>query len=648
MVTQANDTGIVDTTVKDLPILAVNVLMRLGYTVTKSSKQLNQILAMERLDEKVGMDWWHHEYRVVLQWRKTADARGVVVSVGVSEHKGGGSQKDCQKRCGCIILELQNDAKRAQEISLEHEPETSYGVARWGTEQELQQAGYFQQHADPKGFIIGRTKNGEYWQVPELLTYHHAIVCGRTGVGKSTGFFIPQLIERTGTNMIVTEATPGEERGELYRLTSGWRKMAGHAIFTFNPSDMSSDRINPIDAVKWAPQQRKAKVAERLADLVILNGQQEAGKLDPTWDRSEKLLLLPLILHAAATEPKYGHFGAIRWLLLSGITKLKQVIKSSPSEVAKMEFEGWLQLTGENFRFGVMSGLLTKLNPWITDQIVALTETTDIDMDILKHQLFTFYLAVPSRSHDSKLIGSLMVNFLLDHVLAIREQMVHPITILLDEFTNFGKIKGIETVLSDIRKAKVGLILGFQNYNQLEMVYSRKEAQVIIAQPGTQVYFKQKNYREAKELSDALGRTTVEDITVTDAGRVQEFVRGRAVATPDELINLNGHVIVFTPDTCPLKLPLTSPTAYNHATAYDPPKRQEHEISEFIARRGHEAGVHGQEPTKQNPEQRKTHPEEPYKTDRDSRSKQVPPGDDRPKKPDDDRPPDLSDTWRVQ
>jgi type IV secretory pathway TraG/TraD family ATPase VirD4 len=252
-----------------------------------------------------------------------------------------------------------------------------------------------------------------------------------------------------------------------------------------------------------------------------------------------------------------------------------------------MEFEGWRSLAGEtNFKYGVFSGLITKLNPWMTDQVVALTETTDVDLEALKHQLFTFYLAVPSRSKDSKLIGALMVNFLMDHILAIREGMKYPVAMLLDEFTNFGKISGIGAALSLIRKNNIGLVLGFQNYFKLEQVYSRHEAQVIMDMPATQVYFKQKNYREAKELSDALGRTTVEETTVTDSGRVHEMIQGRALATPDELINLNNEVIVFTPNTWPLKLPITSPTAYEAALAYPPPERAKHSISEYIRRRG--------------------------------------------------------------
>ena len=584
-----SDSGIVKATAKEFPVIAVNVLDRLGYKVSRSSQQLNQILAVEQVDEQVGRDWWRHEYRVVVRW-STASSGGVVVEIDLEERKESATEDDCQRRCDKLITELQKDAERATRMQATREKSTVHGAARWGTEQELKQQDYFQAKADPKRLIIGRTEDNKYIQVPEFSTHAHAIICGRTGVGKSRAFFIPNLIERLGTNMIVTEATPGFEDGELYKLTSGWRKLAGHTIYCFNPADMSSVRINPIDRVRLAPAHLKTARAEQLAELVIMNGESTEGRGEQTWNRSEKLLLIPLILHAAAGEPEQGHFGALRWLLLKGPDRLAKVLEQSPSRVAQMEFEGWMRLSGEtNFKYGVFSGLITKLNPWMTDQIVALTETTDIDLEALKNQLFTFYLAVPSRSKDSKLIGSLMVNFLLDHILEIRESMKHPITMLLDEFTNFGKISGIQDALSIIRKNKIGMVLAFQNYNQLELVYNRREAQIIIDMPATQVYFKQKNFKEAKELSEAIGRTTMEEATVTDNGRVQEIVSARHLITADELISLHNEVIVFTAETKPLRLAKTSNTAYEQALSYEPPERKKHEVSEFIINRGRTA-----------------------------------------------------------
>lgn len=657
MPTQIQDSGIVETTYKEFPVLAVNVLERLGYHVSRASKQLDQILATERLDEQVGRDMWRHEYRVVLRWRRTSDGNGVLVSVEMSEHKGGGSLSDCQKRCDKLLLELQRDSERVRETSSDKEQNTSCGAARWGTEQECRSAGYFVKQPDPKRLIIGKATSGDYLQVPEMLTYSHALVCGRTGVGKSRGFFIPQLIERIGTNMIVTEATPGFEDGELYKLTSGWRKLAGHQIYCFNPSDMGSHRINPIDRIRHAREELKSSRAESLADLIITNGQadQQRGE-SKTWSDSEKLLLTPLLLHAAASEPQHGHFGALRWLLLQGPDRLRKILDRSPSEVAQMEFEGWMRLSGEtNFKYGVFSGLITKLNPWMTDQMVALTETTDIDLDALKQQLFTFYIAVPSRSRDSKLIGSLLVNFLLDYILEIREQMKYPVAMLLDEFTNFGKISGIEDTLSIIRKNKIGLVLGFQNYFQLEKVYSRREAQIILDMPATQVYFKQKNFQEAKQLSDALGRMTIEETSVTDSGRVQEFIQGRALATPEELINLKNEVIIFTPDTWPLKLALTSPTAYEQALAYPAPEREAHPISDFIKTRGRPPqSQNTQRPPE--PSKKPKNKNGPKNDGRDDRQRGKPKPDkiekeqdDLKRKPrgDDDVPPDLGDVWQA-
>ncbi|MDZ4838292.1 MAG: type IV secretory system conjugative DNA transfer family protein [Candidatus Melainabacteria bacterium] len=609
---KANDSGIVETNAQDFPVLAVNVLDRLGYQVSRASKQLDQILAVERLDEQIGRDWWRHEYRVVVRWRRTA-RDDMLVAIEIEEKKGSGTQSDCQKRCDQILLELQKDARRASEAKEHKEPSTLYGAARWGTVDELKTAGYIQPKADSKRLIIGRTNDKQYIQVPELWTHAHALVCGRTGVGKSRGFFIPQLIERLGTSMVVTEATPGYETGELYKLTAGWRKLAGHKIYCFNASDLTSHRINPIDRVRRAPEEMKSQLAEKLADLIIMNGESSEAKHEQTWNRSEKLLLIPLILHAAAGPKEHGHFGALRWLLLTGPDRLAKVLKNSQSHVAQMEFEGWLRLSGEtDFRYGVFSGLITKLNPWMTDQMVTLTETTDIDLDALKDQLFTFYLAVPSRSRDSKLIGSLMVNFLLDHILETREQMKYPITMLLDEFTNFGKISGIGDTLSIIRKNKIGLILGFQNYFQLEQVYSRREAQIIIDMPATQVYFKQKTFSEARELSEAIGRTTVEEATVNDNGRVHEMIQGRALITPDELIGLKNEVIIFAPDTNPLKLPLTSPTAYDQALKYDPPERDKHKVSDFVRKRGRTQNRVEEEEPEEDPQPRK----KPWRNDK--------------------------------
>src|ERR1700722_2311977 len=101
MAVQIRDSGIVQTTAKDFPILAVNVLDRLGYHVSRASKQLDQVLASERLDEQIGQDWWRHEYRIVMRW--ASEGPSIKVAVDLEERKGGASEIECRNRLDLIL-----------------------------------------------------------------------------------------------------------------------------------------------------------------------------------------------------------------------------------------------------------------------------------------------------------------------------------------------------------------------------------------------------------------------------------------------------------------------------------------------------------------------------------------------------------------
>lgn len=584
MPAKGTDSGIVQIEPERFAELAVHALNRLNYQVVSSTKTFGRIIAKQDKSEQIGRDWWNYKWMLELDWGPVSD--GILVEVTIREETGSGTNHDCEKRCDELVRAIQEAAQRAAQVAQWIEKPTTHGAAKWATLDDLQTEGYLTDKVFPDRTLLAKLENDTYLSVPDRETYKHALVCGRTGVGKSSGFFIPNLIERVGANMLVTEAVPEEsEPAELYKLTAGWRQLAGHKIFSFNPADMTSTRINPIDTVRNASSRKTTSEAKKIAELII-GAHGDGQRADKTWDLSEKQLLYPLVLHAAASPPEQGHFGFIRSLLMQGVDNIGKLLESSPSALAVEEYWGWFNNTSENFRRGVVSGLVAKLTPWQTEEIMELTSTTDIDMETLENELFTIYISVPVRDPDSKIVTALVFNYLLDLLLKCRKKMKRPLALFLDEFTNFGYIPGIEDVLSIVRKMKVSLVLGFQNYAQLDSIYGQKKAGIIIDQPGTQMYFRQKNFRESKELSDALGRTTVEERTVTDMGKVHEHIYGRNLMTPDELITLPmDEVIIFTPNTGPLKIKKFAPGIYHQATSYPPPERTEHEISDFIKNR---------------------------------------------------------------
>ena len=579
--------GMVPVKPNDMAELVTSTLERLGYQNIRYAKLRAEFTAVDKSKELIDTDYWYHHYRLRLSWKPASE--GSLVTVQMEEKEGSGTDAECEQRVDEIILALQDDAEQAQEVSEWYEPTDIHGSAKWADEDDLLESKLITPVVDSKRLLLTPYSNQLYLQLPEHSTYQHAIVCGRTGVGKSTGFIIPNLIERTGISMIVTEATPGEnDQGELYSLTSGFRAKAGQHIYSFNPSDLSSTRINPIDLVRMTSEDKKSDAAEKLAALIITNAAGDSTRTDPTWDQSEKILLTSLILHAASIDENFGHLGFIRWILLSGIKEVLKMLKNSPSEQGQSEFRGWLNNTSENFRFGVISGLLTKLNPWLSDTVVTLTSATDLNLELLSRQRFTFYLSVPSTRKSMQTIGSLVLNFLLDFLLSA--ELKEPLGMMLDEFTNFGYIPGMAERLSLVRKRNIGMVLGFQNYMQLEKVYGYKNAEIILDQPSCQVYFRQKNMNEAIRLSRAIGKTTVEERRTQYDGRIHEQIVGRDLITADELTRLDKDtVIILTGNTHPIKAKKFIPGTHQEACKCPPPQRPTHSISETITMRNNVA-----------------------------------------------------------
>ncbi|MFN8656832.1 MAG: hypothetical protein U0105_10880 [Candidatus Obscuribacterales bacterium] len=90
----------------------------------------------------------------------------------------------------------------------------------------------------------------------------------------------------------------------------------------------------------------------------------------------------------------------------------------------------------------------------MTDQMVALTETTDISLEAMKRPaLHLLSGGAKSKSRDSKLIENLMVNFLLDHIMETEADEVPGRCSSMNSQTS-GKISGIGDTLSIIRKTR--------------------------------------------------------------------------------------------------------------------------------------------------------------------------------------------------
>ena len=552
--------------------IARTALARGGWRVDFINTELCELAANYDRNERIRGTNWRYSYHLVIRWE--AIEGGSFVEISVEESNYNWTVTKCSEKLKEIVNVMHEAASRYQRVRASEPQRTKYGSARWGTLEDIKKAGYWGglETVEPEGrLLVSPGEDGEMVLIDEDDTIKHAIVVGPTGSGKTSSIFIPNLVSRCNKSAIVTEARAGRDKPDLYWKTARYRAiMGGQTIYHFDPDDLTSHRINPLDAVQTYDD------ARTLAQLIIDNTTGKNNYGDDVWPKSEVNMLTTLIGHAASQDL---HLGYIRSLLREGPEGMEAIIKQSPVAQVRDDYRGFMNTSREGFRYGVIASLITRLGLWSSPRVVALTDRTEVNMDALAHERFTFYLSVPANKPHLKPVAALVFNFLLNHIQ--NSHFDDPPFLLLDEFTNFGMIPKINEKLSIIRHQKISFMLGFQDFAQLDNVYDRGVANDLRKQPRTRIFFRPADYEPAEAISKMAGKTTVFERNISSSGQIQEREMGRWLIEPSEVMNLpDDQVIVFTPSTPPLKLPAFSWKDFLQATEHPPIQKPEIVVSD--------------------------------------------------------------------
>ena len=626
----------------DIPIesiadVANTTLRRYGWDGIFVNDALHTITGNLNRNENVMGKMWHYRFRTVLRWLALQDfakvmaaaadrlickmtdgqllpvdrhtawtqaeldrmKEGCAVEITVEEDGYPWTDEECKKKFAQLVQGTWEDSRLAVEAGKKDKRKG----ARWAERAELEQAGYIQGQGNDRCLIITRD-GSESLRLPEADTNRHALVCGPTGTGKTTGIFVPNLVERIGVSAIVTEATGSKGRADLYQKTAGYRAANGQAIYYFNPDDLRSDRSNPLDRV------HTYRDARRITEVIMQSTTLQSHRGDQTWDMAERLLLTSLILHSVGEREEGNcNLGYVLKLLNKGAEGLEPILSESNIEEAREAYQGFLNNSTEAYRNLVAGGLITRLDLWKQPRIKALTEATDIDFNVMADQLFTWYLATPADKPELKPLAALVFNIALDVI--GNSQFHHGVLLMLDEFTNFGYVRGMPQKLSIIRHDKIPCVLGIQDYIQLEMLY-QTEAPLFLSQPGARVFFRPNDQQTAERISKGLGIVEETRRKITSSGQIHDEKDKYPLLSLDELLNLDPtNLVAFTPRTRPLMKKALSWQDYvreTDETEYAPPARRTLEVDERLTKRGKpmkppvkkktEAPVAPQEPVK--------------------------------------------------
>ncbi len=95
-----------------------------------------------------------------------------------------------------------------------------------------------------------------------------------------------------------------------------------------------------------------------------------------------------------------------------------------------------------------------------------------------------------------------------------RPRNQRPVWFVLDELASLQRLPQLHTAITENRKSKNPLVLGFQGKAQLEVIYGHI-AEVMLSQPATKIFLKTTEPKAAEWVSAAIGKVEIERMRET-------------------------------------------------------------------------------------------------------------------------------------
>jgi hypothetical protein len=165
------------------------------------------------------------------------------------------------------------------------------------------------------------------------------------------------------------------------------------------------------------------------------------------------------------------------------------------------------------------SGVLASLS-LIADSFRLLPTKEDSDQEWTAREWskarkgWIFLTSQPAEREALRPLHSLWIDMLVLRLLSAPTPEQHPVWFVLDELASLQRLPQLHTAITENRKSRNPIILGFQGKAQLEVVYGHL-AEVMLSQPATKIFLKTTEPNAALWVSKAIGQVEIERMKET-------------------------------------------------------------------------------------------------------------------------------------
>lgn len=334
-------------------------------------------------------------------------------------------------------------------------------------------------------------------------SYQGMMAVGSTGAGKSAVVCIPTILTAQNASFVINDPS-----GELRAKTSGALKSRGFAVKVLNFADaLKSSGFNPF---KWATTPSKRR---KLASLLIDTGLPAAK--DPFWNLIAANLITNLLnILATQEEPYQTMYNAYALLnaLAANPKGVDKLFADHAHDADFAEYKSFLSLD-EKIQTSAIATAKAALQIFADEDVSKVTSFDTLDLNSFRTKPTALY--VQTSIGDAKYYSPLVSAFFQQFVSGLLERFPadteRGIFFILDEAGSSLKIPILSTAAANVRKHRVGIMLLLQSEQQLIQHYGKADAESIMTNMVTKLYFTGQDIETAQRLENILGKVEIKD-----------------------------------------------------------------------------------------------------------------------------------------
>ena len=427
-----------------------------------------------------------------------------------------------------------------------------YGSARWGTAKDIEP---FMAPKFEDNIILTKTERlmmSNRPADPKNARNKNVLIVGGSGSGKTRFWLKPNLLQ-CHSSYVVTDP-----KGSIVVECGNALLKKGYKLKIFNTINFSkSMHYNPMSYI------HSEKDILKLVTALMTNTKGEGQGGDPFWDKAERLLLVSLIayLHYEAPTEEQNFATLLEMLNTMQVSEddetyqnpvdllFEDLGKKKTNSFAVRQYKLYKLAAGKTAK-SILISCGARLSPFDIQEIRDATMYDELELDKLGDRKTALFLIMSDTDSTFNFLISMIYTQLFNLLCDKADDQyggklpVH-VRCLIDECANIGQIPQLEKLVATIRSREISACLVLQTRSQLKAIY-KDNADTIVGNMDSQVFLGGSEPTTLKELSEALGKETIDSFNNSDTrGNSPSYGTnyqklGHELMSRDELAVLDG------------------------------------------------------------------------------------------------------------